>query len=87
MWHRMPYIKLQTIFKRYKRLTRCWIVHTGALSMAEWLHLYRERFVLWSEGRQFVHWLNSFQNEMAPTKALLDVTPVTAVAGAFWRNC
>lgn len=56
---------------------------TGALSMAEWLHLYRERFVLWSEGRQFVYWLNSFQNALVPTKSLLDLTPVTAVAGAF----
>ena len=56
---------------------------TGALSMAEWLHLYRERLVLWSDGRQFIYWLNSFQNDLAPTKPLLDLTPVTAVAGAF----
>ncbi|WP_368251094.1 patatin-like phospholipase family protein [Enterococcus sp. 2201sp1_2201st1_B8_2201SCRN_220225] len=56
---------------------------TGALSMAEWLHLYRERLVAWSEARQLLYWWNSFTSQVKPSRRLLELTPVTAVMGAF----
>lgn len=56
---------------------------TGALSMTEWLHLYRERLVAWSQARQLIYWWNSFTSEVKPIRRLLELTPVTAVMGAF----
>lgn len=58
----------------------------GVLSVAEWLHQYRERLLAISDTRQLLYWQRSFTAKAPITQALrqlLELTPVTAVAGAF----
>lgn len=58
----------------------------GVLSVAEWLRQYRERLLAISDTRQLLYWQRSFTAKTPITAALrqlLELTPVTAVAGAF----
>lgn len=58
----------------------------AVLSVGEWLHQYRERLVAFSDTRQLLYWRRSFEAKVEVSRRLLELTPITAVAGAFLQE-
>lgn len=56
----------------------------GALSVSEWLHVYRERLFKWSDARQMGYFYRLFKAKQQVPKNLLDLIPLKVVTARYF---